>query len=91
MTNHTRTNHTRLAVPAVALLFGVAFSSLSLAQDGMQLDSMFRESLSQGHDLQQRPEGEARRAQGRRYEGRDVDQRQDAGKRGAQKRSEKGR
>jgi hypothetical protein len=90
MTNHTRTNHTRLAVPAVALLLGVAFSSPSRAQDGMQLDSMFKESLSQGRDLQQKREGEARPAQGRRYEGRDVPT---AGRRQTRhvKRSEKGR
>jgi pentapeptide MXKDX repeat protein len=87
------TTNSRLAfaVSAAGLLFGLVLSSASFAQDAMQLDTMFRESLSRGHDFQQKREEEGRRAQGRRHEERDADQRQDAERRKAQKRSEGGR
>jgi hypothetical protein len=70
-----------LAVPAAALLFGVAFSTPSGAQDSMQLDTMFRESLSQGRDFQAKREEESRRVQRRRYEGRDAKGAQEADRR----------
>lgn len=87
------TINTRLAfgVPAAALLFGLAAVPTALAQDSMQLDTMFRESLSQGRDFQQKREEERRRVQGRRHQGRDVDQRQDAERRGVQRRNDEGR
>ena len=80
---------TRHAIPAAVFLLVQAFASPAVAQDSMQLDSMFRESLSRGRD-QARGEDERRPTQGRRYEGRDADQRQDAAKR-IQRRSEDGR
>lgn len=85
------TIHTRMApgVLAAALLFGLA--PACRAQDGMQLDTMFRESLSQGRDPQARREEERRRAEERRYEeGRHVRRREEEGRR-VQGRPEEGR
>jgi len=47
MMTSARTVH---AIPAAIFLLVQAFASPGFAQDGMQLDTMFRESLSQGRD-----------------------------------------
>jgi hypothetical protein len=80
-----------VGVSAVAILIGVWFGSAAFAQDSMQLDTMFRESLSQGRDFQAKREDERHRVQGRRYEAHDGDQRRDTERRTRQRRSEEGR
>jgi hypothetical protein len=80
-----------VGVSAAAVLIGVLFGSAAVAQDSMQLDTMFRESLSQGRDFQANREDEGRRVQRRRYEARDADQRRDTDRRSRQRRSEEGR
>jgi hypothetical protein len=80
-----------VGVSAAALLIGVLFGSAAIAQDSMQLDTMFRESLSHGNDFQTRREDEGRRVQGRRYERRDADQRRDTERRSRQRHNEEGR
>jgi hypothetical protein len=88
----TMTTGTRsVGASAAAVLIGVWFGSAAFAQDSMQLDTMFRESLSQGRDFQAKREDERRRVQGRRYEAREPDQRRDAERRSHQRRSEEGR
>jgi hypothetical protein len=85
------TTSVRLAptILAATILLDLAAAAPSLAQDSMQLDTMFRESLSQGRD-QARGEEEKRRVQGHRHEARDADQRQDA-RRSLQRRNDEGR
>jgi hypothetical protein len=80
-----------VGVSAAALLIGVLLGSAAIAQDSMQLDTMFRESLSHGNDFQTRREDEGRRVQGRRYERRDADQRRDTERRSVQRRRDEGR
>jgi hypothetical protein len=64
----TMTIDSRLAfgISAAALLFSLAFGSACFAQDSMQLDTMFRESLSGARDVQQRREEDRRRVPVRR-------------------------
>jgi hypothetical protein len=88
MTTGTRS---AVGVSAAAVLMGVLFGPAAFAQDSMQLDTMFRESLSQGRDFQAKREDERRRVQGRRYEAREADQRRDVERRSPQRRSEEGR
>jgi hypothetical protein len=87
MMTSARTVH---AIPAAIFLLVQAFASPGFAQDGMQLDTMFRESLSRGRD-QAKGEDERRRLQGLRHEGRDVGQRSDPERRNVKRRSEEGR
>ena len=75
----------------MAVLTGFLATSAAFAQDSLQLDTMFRESLSQGRDFQARREDERRRVEERRYEARDADQRRDAERRSRQRHNEEGR
>jgi len=80
-----------VGVSAAAVLIGFLFGSAAFAQDSMQLDTMFRESLSQGHDFQAKRETERRRIQERRYEAHDADQRRDTERRSRQRHNEEAR
>lgn len=81
----------RLAPGILAAVLLLGQAHVSSAQDGMQLDTMFRESLSQGRDPQVRREEERRRAEERRYEeGRNVRRREEEERR-VQGRPEEGR
>ncbi len=55
MTTGTRS---AVGVSAAAILIGFLFGSAAFAQDSMQLDTMFRDSLSQGRDFQAKREDE---------------------------------
>jgi len=84
---------TRVApgILAAGLLLGLAHTPAAFAQDSMQLDTMFRESLSHGRDPQGRREEERRQVEGRRYqEGRNVRRREEE-RRHVQGRPEEGR
>jgi pentapeptide MXKDX repeat protein len=88
MTTGTRS---AVGVSAAAILIGFLFGSAAFAQDSMQLDTMFRDSLSQGRDFQAKREDERRRVQERRYEARDADQLRDTERRSRQRHNEEGR
>jgi hypothetical protein len=66
------TFHARLALtlPAVAILLWLAPASIASAQDVMQLDLDFKNSLSQGHAAQ--VQEERRHVRGRHHKARDA-------------------
>ena len=76
----TLRTHMATGILAAVLLLGPA--PATHAQDAMRLDTMFRESLSQGGDPQGRRQGERRSAEERRHdEGRNVHRPEEEGRR----------
>jgi len=85
------TFHARVALnlPTVAVLLWLAPASIASAQDVMQLDLAFKNSLSQGHAPQ--VQEERRDVQGRRHKARDAQGLVAGEKRRARRRQARGR